>query len=523
MSDTSEKKRTTAAERYDRALRRSLALYPLSAGCPVPMPTAEWPEENVALLERYRDWLEAGGAAQAVIDHHRLPMAGHVLGLALKPHDQLDVSEKSLEAVNGDLGQALAYIVARGKSDSWVRNGRFSLVWFRRFLRLERGLPVEQRVMDSYDCPARYSEGLPAWLMVQMKQYLHIRQVNWRPSRLHVATNQFWASYTRLWRWLFARRTINELTDIKRQDVFDFMDEMLTEGYAPNTVNQHLYAFQAMLRFLQGRSCQVPLALLNVSGLKEPDSLPRFLTDEQVGLVRNDLEERVKIVRTQARRRDVLLDRAAFYLLWQGGLRLGELEELTLQDLNMAQKQLIVRRGKGMQDRTVYLTETAVAAPEDYLAVRGPGNSDHLFLYRTRPLCKDLVRDRLKAASDRTGVKVTPHMLRHTFATQLVNAGCRVTTIQSLLGHKRLNSTMIYARVHDQTVARDYFEAMAVIEKRLAANLPQEIDQQPPTNGHHPGVNGNAMKLLRLVAALEDESLTESKVNPIVKTTKRQS
>ncbi len=100
-------------------------------------------------------------------------------------------------------------------------------------------------------------------------------------------------------------------------------------------------------------------------------------------------------------------------------------------------------------------------------------------------------------------------MLRHTFATQLVNAGCRVTTIQALLGHKRLNSTMVYARVHDQTVARDYFEAMAVIEKRLAAQPRQEARQQADSNGHHPGLNGNAIKLLRLVSALEVESLTE--------------
>lgn len=311
-----------------------------------------------------------------------------------------------MEALTGDFQQAMAYVEARGRSKSWTRNCRHSLAWFRRFLRLERGLPVEKQVMDSYDCPARYSTGLPDWLLEQMEQYLHIRQANWRPSRLNVATNHFWANYTRLWRWLFARQTIRELTDIKRQDLFDYMDEQLTEGYNPRSVNQHLYAFQAMLRFLQGRGWSVPLALLSVSGLKEPDSLPRFLTDEQVGLVRADLEGRVETARTQAQQRDALLDRAAFYLLWQAGLRVGELEELRLDDLNTsassaqahAHRQLIVRRGKGMKDRTVYLTETAVAALEDYLAVRGPGSSNHVFLYRTRPLCKDLVRDRLNTA-----------------------------------------------------------------------------------------------------------------------------
>jgi hypothetical protein len=67
----------------------------------------------------------------------------------------------------------------------------------------------------------------------------------------------------------------------------------------------------------------------------------------------------------------------------------------------------------------------------------------------------------------RVGVNVYPHRLRHTAATQLLNAGCRVTSIQKFLGHKELNTTMVYARVHDQTVADDYYSAMERVEQRL--------------------------------------------------------
>jgi hypothetical protein len=101
------------------------------------------------------------------------------------------------------------------------------------------------------------------------------------------------------------------------------------------------------------------------------------------------------------------------------------------------------------------------------------GPTDHVFLYRNRALCKDLIPARVKAAGKRVGVKATPHRLRHTYGTQLVNAGCRITSIQKLLGHKRLNSTMVYARVHDHTVAEDYYAAMAKIEKRLDPNVEQ--------------------------------------------------
>jgi hypothetical protein len=94
----------------------------------------------------------------------------------------------------------------------------------------------------------------------------------------------------------------------------------------------------------------------------------------------------------------------------------------------------------------------------------------------------------LKYAGQRVGVKVYPHRLRHTCATQLLNAGCRVTSIQRFLGHKKLSSTMIYAKAHDQTVAEDYFSAMQRVEQRLeiapAAPEPIAEDEGVKVQGH---------------------------------------
>jgi len=99
--------------------------------------------------------------------------------------------------------------------------------------------------------------------------------------------------------------------------------------------------------------------------------------------------------------------------------------------------------------------------------MRGIGSSYHVFLYRNLALKKDLVYSRIRDAGKRVGVKVYPHRLRHTTATQLLNAGCPVTSIQKFLGHKKLNTTMVYAHAHDQTVEEDYFVAMSRIEQRL--------------------------------------------------------
>ena len=113
------------------------------------------------------------------------------------------------------------------------------------------------------------------------------------------------------------------------------------------------------------------------------------------------------------------------------------------------------------------------------VAQRGP--TDHVFLFRNQPVRKDLIRGRIKAAGERVGVHVYPHRLRHTCATQLVNAGCRITSIQKFLGHARLNSTLTYARVHDETVARDYYAAMQWVEKRMALSCtPQDEGQGFP-------------------------------------------
>ena len=124
--------------------------------------------------------------------------------------------------------------------------------------------------------------------------------------------------------------------------------------------------------------------------------------------------------------------------------------------------------------------QPSVKALQEYLAMRGAGSGDHVFLYLNAPLNASFILSRLKIAGKRVGVKVYPHRLRHTCATQLLNAGCRITSIQCFLGHKKLNTTMIYARAHDKNVAEDYFKAMERVEQRL--NVFPERKEVPKEN-----------------------------------------
>ncbi|MCP5016313.1 MAG: hypothetical protein GY938_13730, partial [Ketobacter sp.] len=322
-----------AADRYDKALSRANHTH-LPPETPVPQPTAAWPPKNVALLEQYQAWLLSSGGSLDVIKVIALPMAGHVLGLSLKPHLQLDLDR--------DLNLAIAYLEAKQLGPTWTEICRGSLARFRLFLREQRDQPEVSFSTCSFD-KSRYCLGLPEWLVEALDQYQHLIQRNWRPQHHQMQLLTFWNSHTHLLRWLFDRYPIVAVADIKRQHILDYIDHCLAKPYAISTINKHLSCFQAVLHHLQQHDHLVPQVLLRLSHLKEPDRLPRFLTDEQVARLRDDLEARVEQADTPVRLRDALLDRAAFYLMWQGGLRLGEVHALCLEDVDLAGCRLTIR------------------------------------------------------------------------------------------------------------------------------------------------------------------------------------
>jgi integrase len=482
------KRMDTMRERYDQALDYGHEKN-LAPDVPRPKPTQDWPPENVALLERYGEWLAGGGASEHVIRTIYIPMAGHALGLFLKPYSQLDLDK--------DLDPAFTFIQAKGVSAEWTKNCRNALARFRRFLLNERG-QVEVKFKPYEVAP--HAGGLPDWLVTQLERYQHVCQRNWRQARLQENIRRFWSGHLRVWRFLCEQRSVQELTDLRRIYLYDYADYRLELGKSVSTINADLLNFCSFMGFLQEEGFTIPQSLLRLKGLKPPDRLPQFLTDEQVRLLRDDFERQVTEAKFAAPLREALLTRAAFYLLWQGGLRKGEVEELRLEDLDLAGRKLTVRKGKNLKDRTVFLTDSTVAVLREYLARRGVGPTDHVFLYRNQPVGKDLIHARLKLAGEKIGINLHAHRLRHTCATQLLNAGCPITSIQKFLGHSRLNSTLIYARVHDKTVEENYYAAMARVEQRLT--IPET-----PAAPAEPAAQDPRQQLLVVVEKLESPEL----------------
>jgi len=311
-----------------------------------------------------------------------------------------------------------------------------------------------------------YWKDLPAWLAEPLDDYLCRQQRRWKPSQMHHHARARANALRPIWRWLVKERGVSDFATLTRQDIQAYIDMRLDDGVAASTLNRQLRDLWAFLRFLEDQEQPIPSGVFRIKRLKERKPLPRYLNEVEY----QRLEQHV-LAATAGSSREELLDRAWFFLLAHAGVRLGELCDLRLDDLDLSGQRLIVREGKGRRDRVVPLSATACRAVSDYLRVRGMAESDHLLVHRQKQINATLVQSRLRRYGAAVEVEVSPHRLRHTLATQLVNVGMDIVSIQRLLGHEKLDTTMIYARVHDTTMERDFQQAM----KRL------EVNQQKPS------------------------------------------
>jgi len=176
-------------------------------------------------------------------------------------------------------------------------------------------------------------------------------------------------------------------------------------------------------------------------------------------------------------------DRAMFMLMLRCGLRVEEVAQLTVDAVDYGRRQIFVSNGKGAKDRVVYVSEDACSALLKYLAKRS-SKAKGLFLVQKgplkgKPLSVRGIQKRIEHYGRKSGLEVSCHQLRHTMATQLLNADADLATIQDLLGHGQITTTQRYCRVANLKVQRDYYKAMEVVLQRTQA---QEGDEDEGEN-----------------------------------------
>jgi site-specific recombinase XerD len=245
------------------------------------------------------------------------------------------------------------------------------------------------------------------------------------------------------------------VSDIRRSDLEAFVESEQDRGCKLSTVRTSLGRIYAFLSFLVEEEMIPANILVRKVKLRVPERLPRAMDPEDVRCLLSVIDD--------------IRDRAMVLVLLRTGMRIGELLTTRLTELNIREKIITIFEGrKNRRGRVVYLSDDALAAVKAWLKQHDP-QRQYLFYARGRPtMSYTTARMTFERYLEKAGLAhkgYSLHCLRHTFASELLNAGMRLECLQQLLGHDSIEVTRRYARLTDKTREEEYFRAMARIER----------------------------------------------------------
>jgi len=248
------------------------------------------------------------------------------------------------------------------------------------------------------------------------------------------------------------------IEQVTHKTVLSFMDHLLDKRLKPKTINCYLNSIRGFYEYLiEEEQLSISHPVKRGYSLRLSRPLPRYLRDEDVPRLFNVINSK--------------RDRAMFMLMLRCGLRVEEVSKLTMAALDLPRSQLFIYEGKGVKDRVVYLSNDAYKILVQYLKVRSSSRVKRVFLiekgrFKGKPIQVRGIQHRMQYYAQIAGLKVSCHQLRHTMATQLLNADADLVTIQDLLGHTRIKTTQRYCQVSNLKVQRDYHKAIERVMHR---------------------------------------------------------
>lgn len=243
-------------------------------------------------------------------------------------------------------------------------------------------------------------------------------------------------------------------SEITRADILAFLEEK-KENYAASSVNRYISALRQFYLFLRQEKWIEENPMQYIDTPKKVQHLPDTLT----------LEEVERILETPDTKDPLgLRNRAILEVMYATGLRVSELIHLQQKELHLAMG-FIQTIGKGNKERIIPIGDVAVRWLERYFSEARPrlvkGEVSEVFVNaHGRPLTRQGIWKNIKAIVRDAGIKknVTPHTLRHSFATHLLENGADLRMVQELLGHASISTTQIYTHVTKQRMAKIYQE-----------------------------------------------------------------
>ena len=245
-----------------------------------------------------------------------------------------------------------------------------------------------------------------------------------------------------------------KITKITQMDVRNYIRELNNRELAPSSISRRFSSIRSYHKFLSAEKLMNDNPTLILSGPKSPKKLPSVLSENEISSIINCIEETSQFGKR---------DKAIIEMLYSCGLRVSELCDLDLSNLFL-DDDLIRIFGKGMKERLLPIGKRAKAYLNNYLIHVRPGfkkkdQFSTVFLSRNgKPLTRAMINKIINKWSSLSGISktVSPHTLRHSFATHLLEGGADLRFVQALLGHSDITTTQIYTHLDKEHLKEVY-------------------------------------------------------------------
>jgi integrase/recombinase XerD len=239
----------------------------------------------------------------------------------------------------------------------------------------------------------------------------------------------------------------SSLIKASKEYIAQFINTLSERGFTNNTIIRKLASIRTFFKYLLGEGIIKEDLVSFLDTPKKERKIPRVLFEDQI---RKLLEQPLLQEERYARERSIL------ELLYSCGLRVSEIVNLTINDINLDEGFVRVK-GKGNKERIVPLGSKAISAIREYLKQRGHIKEKRLFLNnRNKGLTRQSIWLIVKQFASNVGLDISPHTLRHSFATHLLDNGADLRVVQELLGHSSISTTQIYTHVSNRRLKEEF-------------------------------------------------------------------
>lgn len=249
---------------------------------------------------------------------------------------------------------------------------------------------------------------------------------------------------------------IKKFNNVTYQDLRLYINYLFNQGYSNKTISRLISSLRSFFKYLKKEELIDNNPCTLISNPKLDKKLPKYLNFEETERLLNAFN----IDTIEGIRDSLILE-----ILYSTGIRVSELVNIKCSDISLSNKTIIVN-GKGSKQRIVYFGEKCLKKLELYMKKSynelNVNNAEYLLLSKTGKKLNDrTVREIIDRASSIAGIKmkISPHVLRHTFATHMLSDGADLRTVQELLGHENLSTTQIYTHLTNEEIRRVYLSA----------------------------------------------------------------